>query len=306
MQIDLESIYSFHQMGERSNQEDSRFPDDDAPGVGNAVFAVCDGVGGCEKGEVASTTVCRTIGKLLSSHSKADSFTVEDFKVVLKSAYDALDKVSNNSNKGMGTTLTFVCFHADGVLAAHIGDSRIYQIRPHEGIIYRSEDHSLVNALLRSGNISPEQVKDHPKNNVITRCMSADDGIRGKDDATVVNLQDIVTGDYFLLCSDGVTNCIEDDELIDLYTSEMSDKEKYEWLSVRCRNSSDNNTAIQIHVGLVTVDVESDDDEADVTNEYVVNTRKLNKKNNTVHDISVIEDKSGISKIKSLIKAIFR
>lgn len=306
MQIDLESIYSFHQMGERSNQEDSRFPDDDAPGVGNAVFAVCDGVGGCEKGEVASTTVCRKIGKLLSSHSKADSFTVEDFKVVLKSAYDALDKVSNNSNKGMGTTLTFVCFHAYGVLAAHIGDSRIYQIRPHEGIIYRSEDHSLVNALLRSGNISPEQVKDHPKNNVITRCMSADDGIRGKDDATVVNLQDIVTGDYFLLCSDGVTNCIEDDELIDLYTSEMSDKEKYEWLSVRCRNSSDNNTAIQIHVGLVTVDVESDDDEADVTNEYVVNTRKLNKKNNTVHDISVIEDKSGISKIKSLIKAIFR
>ena len=58
---------------------------------------------------------------------------VENLKYVLNQAYNALNDASNESNKGMGTTLTFLAFHSNGVLAAHIGDSRIYQIRPHEG-----------------------------------------------------------------------------------------------------------------------------------------------------------------------------
>lgn len=304
MQTKIESIYSFHQMGERDNQEDSRYPDIDNPNTDNSVFVVCDGVGGCEKGEIASSTVCKHIGALLANHSKSDMFTIEKFKSVLNSSYSALDRVSDNSNKGMGTTLTFLCFHAGGVFAAHIGDSRIYQIRPKEGIIYRSEDHSLVNALLRSGNISPDEVKNHPKANIITRCMSANDGTRDKDEATVVNLRDIATGDYFLLCTDGVTNTVDDEELIDLYSTEKSDKEKYDWLSRRCLSSSDNNTVIQIHIGLVTIDAERqaiDDSFESISN----NTLELKHKDDAVCNISATYN-NRISKLKTFFKDLFK
>lgn len=315
MIVDIDSVYSFHQIGKRENQEDSRFPDVDRPEPDTPVFVVCDGVGGCEKGEVASATVCESIGKTMENHNNQDDFYDKDFQYVLRKAYDAMDEASNPSNKGMGTTLTFLAPHSKGVLAAHIGDSRIYQIRPDEGIIYRSEDHSLVNALLRSGNISPEQVKDHPKRNVITRCMSANDGVRDRDDATVVNLQDIAPGDYFLLCSDGVTSVWDDEDLIELYSSDKPDEEKIRILAERSRESDDNNTAIQIHVGMVTVtpELESEDDEestkcevrsTEENEEDIVVTQKLNRKDDTPHDLSAEPEDTG-SKLKSFFKRLF-
>lgn len=306
MIVDIDSIYSFHQLGERENQEDARFPDVDSPNTDAATFVVCDGVGGCDKGEVASSTVCNRIGELLASHKNTDTFTDEDFRYVLNQAYKALDNASDESNKGMGTTLTFVNFHSNGVLAAHIGDSRIYQIRPNEGIIYRSEDHSLVNALLRSGNISPDELKDHPKGNVITRCMSANDGTREKDDATVINLQDVATGDYFLLCTDGVTGAIDEDELIDLYSSDITDEEKYDKLAERCKDSSDNNTAIQIHVGLVTIDPQIENRETEIFEETEnIRTQKLLTKENSVHELNVSQE-TPQSKIKTFFNRLFK
>lgn len=306
MQIDIESVYSFRQIGERDNQEDSRYPDEDIPSIENAVFVVCDGVGGSNKGEVASATVCRQIGNLLNAHKRYDAFTDEDFAIVLEKSYKALDDVSDCSNTGMGTTLAFICIHSDGICTAHIGDSRIYQIRPNEGIIYRSEDHSVINSLLRSGNISPERVREHPKSNIITRCMSANGGTREKDDATVVHLQDIAPGDFIILCTDGVTGCVEEDELVNLYSSGISDKEKYECLLARCANSADNNTAIQIHIGLVTVDVEKYCAEVeDFTSDLQNNTVRLNRPRNAVHEVSASSD-SGINRIKLFIKTIFK
>lgn len=306
MIVDIDSIYSFHQLGERENQEDSRFPDVDSPNANAATFVVCDGVGGCDKGEIASSTVCNRIGETLASQKNTDAFSDEDFRYVLNQAYKALDNVSDESNKGMGTTLTFVNFNSNGVLAAHIGDSRIYQIRPNEGIIYRSEDHSLVNALLRSGNISPDEIKNHPKGNVITRCMSANDGTREKDDATVVNLQDVATGDYFLLCTDGVTAVVDEEELIELYSSDKTDEEKYNILAERCKNSSDNNTAIQIHVGLVTIEpqIENKEDEILENNEGT-RTQKLLKKEDSVHELNVSQETTQ-SKIKTFFTRLFK
>ena len=102
----------------------------------------------------------------------------------------------------MGTTMTFVCFHQGGCMMAHIGDSRIYQVRPGQGIVYRSEDHSLVNSMVRAGVISPEQSIDHPQSNVITRCMEPKDPDRDRCMATVVSTTDVRRGDYFLLCTD--------------------------------------------------------------------------------------------------------
>lgn len=306
MIIDIDTIYSFHQLGERNNQEDSRYPDIDVPNTDVAAFVVCDGVGGCEKGEIASSAVCKRIGELLSLHKNTDVFTDADFQNILNQAYKALDDISDESNEGMGTTLTFVIFHSNGVLVAHIGDSRIYQIRPEEGIIYRSEDHSLVNALLRSGNISPDEVKNHSKGNIITRCMGANDGTRGKDDATVMNLQDIAPGDYFLLCTDGVTGTVDDEELLDLYSSDKTDLDKYQILADRCKDSSDNNTAIQIHVGLVTIDAQENINEEEVDEDKaIVRTQKLTKKVTSVHEVSASSENIQ-SKIKSFLYRLFK
>lgn len=302
MIINLDSIFSFHQLGERDNQEDSRFPDADAPETDAAVFVVCDGVGGREKGEVASAAVCNQVGRLLASHKNIDAFSTEDFKIILDQAYKALDNAAGRANKEMGTTLTFVAFHSEGVFAGHIGDSRIYQIRPGEGIIYRSEDHSLVNALLRSGNLSPDEMRNHPKSNVITRCMGVKDGSREKDDATVINLQDIAPGDYFLLCTDGVTGKVEEEDLLALYSSDRTDEEKYKYLAEKCRDSLDNNTAIQIHVGQVydSCETDAESEETMENQDGRVQTRVLMKKENTVHDLSVSSPRT-----QSKIKAIF-
>ena len=306
MIIDIDTIYSFHQLGERNNQEDSRYPDIDVPNTDVAAFVVCDGVGGCEKGEIASSAVCKRIGELLSLHKNTDVFTDADFQNILNQAYKALDDISDESNEGMGTTLIFVIFHSNGVLVAHIGDSRIYQIRPEEGIIYRSEDHSLVNALLRSGNISPDEVKNHSKGNIITRCMGANDGTRGKDDATVMNLQDIAPGDYFLLCTDGVTGTVDDEDLLDLYSSDKTDLDKYQILADRCKDSSDNNTAIQIHVGLVTIDAQENINEEEVDEDKaIVRTQKLTKKVTSVHEVSASSENIQ-SKIKSFLYRLFK
>lgn len=308
MIVDIDSIFSFHQLGERENQEDSRYPDADIPSHDTAAFVVCDGVGGSEKGEVASSTVCKRIGELLSTHKNTDGFSDANFKYVLNEAYRSLDIASDASNIGMGTTLTFLAIHSNGVLAAHIGDSRIYQIRPGEGIMYRSEDHSLVNALLRSGNLSPDELKNHPKGNVITRCMSANDGVREKDDATVVNLTDIATGDYFLLCTDGVTGQVDEEELMELYSSDKSDEEKYQILAQRCKNSGDNNTAIQIHVGSVTIDDPAEDSE-ESANEKIhpgnIRTQKLLKKEDSVHELSASKENNH-SKLKAFFNRLFK
>lgn len=253
MQIELQSIYTFNQLGMRDNQEDSRFPDVDAPDPATSIpaFAVCDGVGGCEKGEVASSTVARSIGEQLKNMRHGDEFSITDLSQLLQGAYDALDKASSPANRGMATTLTLVVFHSQGCMAAHIGDSRIYQIRPGEGIVYRSEDHSLVNALVRSGNVPPDQAETHPRGNVITRCMSANDGTRDRDDATVVNLSDIRPGDYFFLASDGVLHCVDDNMLMEILNSEDSDADKMARIADLSRDSIDNNTAALIHIGNV-------------------------------------------------------
>lgn len=306
MIIEVDSIYSFHQLGERENQEDSRYPDEDNPSLERAAFAVCDGVGGCDKGEVASSTVCKKIGDLMCGHKNSDSFSDEDLKNILDQSYKALDDISDESNRGMGTTLTFLVLHSSGIMAAHIGDSRIYQIRPGEGIIYRSEDHSLVNALLRSGNLSPDKVKDHPKGNVITRCMNANDGTRDRDEATVVNLQDIAPGDYLLLCTDGVSGKIDEEDLIELYSSDQSDEEKYQYLANICKDSTDNNTAIQLHIGLVTIDPQPVFSEEEPTEDVKnIRTQKIEKKDDSIHEIASTKNQ-GKSILKSFFNIIFK
>lgn len=260
MKISTAAGYSFHQIGKRDNQEDSRYPDTDKSQPGQNFFVVCDGVGGSEKGELASSIVASRFGKRLSKMNFNEEFTNDHMLHVLDDAYMALDDAADDTNRDMGTTLTFLCFHAKGCVMAHIGDSRIYHIRPHEGILYRSDDHSLVNQMVHAGQLTPEEAIDHPHRNVITRCMGPTNDDQRRSMATVFRTINVKEGDYFMLCTDGVLSCISDEELIELLESDDTDEKKVEQLAKQCADSGDNNTAWVVRI----FKVELTDDEKKV------------------------------------------
>ena len=248
MEIRLSQPFSFQQLGLRCNQEDSRFPDCDEPKASQSYFLVCDGVGGSEKGEVASRTVCDAFGEALSSFSASYEFSLSNFETALGHAFAMLEAKTDDSNRGMATTLSFAAFHRNGCFIAHIGDSRVYYIRPGSGIIYRTEDHSLVQALVRAGAITEEQAKTHPRRNVITRAIGVTGANGERPTATTINITDIQPGDYVFLCSDGVLSEISDETLVKILSSNISDREKRDQIASICQNSGDNNTAWIIRV----------------------------------------------------------
>lgn len=257
MKIYLNQPYSFCQLGKRGKQEDARYPDMDKPAKSQPFYVVCDGVGGCDNGEMASRTVCDALGKCLKHTDWTQTFEVADFGKALDDAYSALYKAADKHSRDMATTLTFIGFHCGGVLVAHIGDSRIYHIRPGVGILYRSDDHSLVNALVHSGNLTPDEAENHPQSNYITRCMGWVKEDEERALATVLQIADIESGDYFILCTDGVLHSTTDEMLMEIVSQDIPDEEKCMKLATICKDSSDNNTACILPVGKVFREEES-------------------------------------------------
>ncbi len=247
LDIKLGRAAGYYQIGQRANQEDARYPDTDRPSDKQRCFIVCDGVGGLDKGEVASSTVAKAMGEYIDRYDLSREFTVTDLAYALNAGYDALDRVNRGASLGMATTLTLLVAHAAGVMVAHIGDSRIYQLRPGVGVVFRTYDHSLVNVLVRNGVISPEDAVNHPKSNVITRCMGgANPGDRAE--ATTMNITDVLPGDVFLLCSDGVLHEITDADLASMVDSGMTVEQMSATLAERTAGSTDNNTAFLVPV----------------------------------------------------------
>lgn len=255
--IKLRQAYSFCQQGQRASQEDARYPDCDMP-TGSA-YLVCDGVGGNACGEVASRLVADTLGRAAQALGEGASIDVLRFSRMLCDAYDALAEHATPESRQMATTLTFVAFHADGCFVAYVGDSRVYQLRPGSGIVFRTEDHSLVQELVRSGQLPPEKAAGHPCSHVITRSLSADGD--GRDAASLVNITDVEAGDYLLLCTDGVLHRADDATLERvILAADLTDEEKCRELARLCEDSTDNNTAILIPVDEVCCDADAGQD----------------------------------------------
>lgn len=258
MRINLRQTFSFILLGTRSNQEDSRFPDMDVLPADQRFFIVCDGVGGNASGEVASGLVAKTMGAALSGFDWNENFTNADFGRALDKAYNALDANAVHHNNEMATTMVFAAFHGHGLTLAHIGDSRIYHIRPAEGIIYRSDDHSMVNTMVHNGMITPDEAKSDRRRHIITRYMSPTDYDQTRCMATVLQTADVKDGDYIILCSDGVLQSIDDDLMIDIIGNAASDEQIISDMRDKCRSSSDNSTAMLIHVDHVEYDSSAD------------------------------------------------
>jgi protein phosphatase len=259
-------VYSIWEFGQRKDaegnphQEDSLCPAYGAETANDRTFILCDGMGGHDAGEVASATVCDAMNQsiLNDGHDAEGVFTDDDFRQALTAAYDALDKKDSGAVKKMGTTMTFLKLHKEGATIAHIGDSRVYHIRPgkteHDTVIlHRTEDHSLVNDLIKIGELTREEARHSKQKNVITRAMQPNSG---RPKADIYHTSDIKPGDYFYLCSDGM---LEQDEMEDgtvlkrIFSGQVdSDEKRISILRGATDNNRDNHTAFVVHILDVT------------------------------------------------------
>jgi PPM family protein phosphatase len=236
--------------------------------VAPPLFAVADGMGGAQAGEVASKLAAAALEDTdpgtLSGPERLVSLIQEANRRVYARAS------SDPSTSGMGTTMTVALVENGGVTIGHVGDSRAYLIR--EGRLEQlTEDHSLVNELLKSGKLSREEADLHPQRSVITRAVGTDPDV--DVDAFVV---DTSVGDIFLLCSDGLTDMVGDEDILELAERHHEDLDRMTKALVSAANrggGEDNITVIAFAIaedGAETVRMPAQDpDEAD-TAEHVL------------------------------------
>lgn len=234
------------------HQEDCLFPAYGTATEADRLFILCDGMGGHDAGEVASATVCAAMGDYLLAHTSPDEFSQDVLQAALTAACDALDQHDTGAAKKMGTTMTLLKLHRGGATLAHIGDSRIYHIRPGRTaadtqILFQTRDHSLVNALIDVGELTPEEAKTFSRKNVITRALQPH--LERRPKADVYDTTDIKAGDYFYLCSDGMLENMEDAQICYNFSEQAgSDDEKVRRLIQATQENRDNHSAFLVHV----------------------------------------------------------
>ena len=237
---------SFTQQGGRPYQEDYLYSN---PEIG--LYLVCDGVGGSAKGDVASQNVVDTIRNLVEAETiiPIDEPSVQE--LVTAAQNSLLEKVKAEPEmEGMGTTLTLLYIHDNGATVAHIGDSRVYFVRPSASKYWRTKDHSLVQELFDSDVLKTEEVMEtHPMRNRITRALQGKTGAKSVK-ADVQLISNLTKGDLFFLCSDGVLEPYTADSFIDILSNTTIDIEaRLKEIKGDCSaKSKDNNTCILVEL----------------------------------------------------------
>lgn len=212
------------------------------------IFAVADGVGGAEAGEVASQTAVDVLSEAFR-HRIHDGDDVEDLmELAIQRANASIHQMANEHPRFSMMATTIVALHVDGLRATfgHVGDSRLYRLRPNGELRRETEDHSIVEEEVRAGRMTPEQAANHPSKNVISRALGAEPSV--EVDMQTIEIED---GTSFLLCTDGITRHLSDKELRDLIVSGQSIDAVCEEMKRRCyeRGAEDNLTAVIVQIG---------------------------------------------------------
>src|SRR3954469_25960375 len=244
---------------------------EDSSGVAPPLFAVADGMGGAQAGEVASKLAAAALEETdpatLSGSERLASLSQEANRRVYERSS------SDPATSGMGTTMTVALVEAEGVTIGHVGDSRAYLVR--DGKLEQlTEDHSLVNELLKSGKLSPQEAELHPQRSVITRAVGTDPDV--DVDAFTVSAAE---GDIFLLCSDGLTDMVSDEDILEVLERHRNDLDRAAKALVSAANrggGEDNITVIAFAIAAdgdetVRMPAQNDDPDAD-TAEHTVPT----------------------------------
>ena len=254
MIIKINAPVGIYEIGARAKQEDALFPSLGELPQEQQVVVVCDGIGGHDYGEIASSVVSRAVGAWVRDYVSDDSpMTYEKALEAVAFAQEQLNAASREhpSDKPMGTTLAMLVIGRNGVVAAHIGDSRICHVRPSSGtILYRSRDHSLVNDLFMKGVLSRRETELSTKRSILTRAMlPSPQPAQTPDVAMITNVE---PGDYFLVFSDGVCGEITDEQLLEvLMRNNSGDQMKLAAIQMLAKNGSDNRTAVLFQVDSV-------------------------------------------------------
>lgn len=225
----------------------------------HGLFAVADGVGGAQAGEVASQMAVEILGEAFIHMGDADP--EDTMRIALERANEAIYQMSRDLPQLASMATTIVAVHVSGDIAtiAHVGDSRVYRMDPQGRLIRETDDHSVVEEEVRAGRMTPEQALVHPSRNVISRALGADDVV--EPDIKCVLIHPATT---FLLCSDGITRHIPDAEIESLLNSEFGPEDICARMKEVCftRGAEDNLTAVIVQFPgerLAMVDPQDDD-----------------------------------------------
>ena len=243
MRLTCQQAFTFSCIGQRTVNQDSLYPEPEQTASHNRLFLVCDGMGGADKGEVASHLLCRAIVTYYHS-SNTPTLNAVHLEAALGRAYDDyLTYLGQHPlvNR-MGSTLALLQLNGNTALVAHIGDSRVYHIRNGE-VLFQTRDHKQVNELVEEGIISAEQALTHPWRNRLSRAVLGQNGtetVRGvlPDLHTITDLR---AGDYFFLCSDGTLEQVTNYALAEILSGDLPDATKLQTLLGLCQGRTKDN-----------------------------------------------------------------
>lgn len=245
-------------LSEKRPQNEDSFLEMPAQGL----FAVADGVGGAQAGEVASQMAMEILQEAFSNLPEGGD--AEDLmQRAIERANEAIFQMSSDLPQLSSMATTVVALHVDGNIATigHVGDSRLYRIDK-EGNLYReTQDHSMVEEEVRAGRMTIAQAATHPSRNVISRALGAENTVE-------VDLKTMMfeNGSAFLLCSDGITRHIEDRELRELLNSGKPPEEICQDMKHICygRGAEDNLTAVIVRISAAAAGAMADEEEQTV------------------------------------------
>ena len=195
-------------VGLRRRGNEDRFAVDPELGL----CLVADGMGGHSAGQVASALAAETVLASLQECKAGEASASERLRCAVEDANRAIHRAArqNSLYAGMGTTVVALLLEGERAALAHVGDSRAYRVRGGR-IRQLTEDHSVVGELLRRHEITADDAREHPHRHMLTRAL----GVRGHVQPDLAELT-VAPGDRFVLCSDGLTNHVEDHEIAKL------------------------------------------------------------------------------------------
>jgi protein phosphatase len=242
----------------RPLNEDS-FLSDAARGI----FVVADGVGGAEAGEVASAAAIDVLNQAFPEKLAAGEDAEDLMELAIQRANNSIHQMAVENPRLSSMATTVVALHLDGRTATigHVGDSRLYRLTPDGKLLRETADHSVVEEEVRAGRMTPEQAANHPSKNVISRALGAEASV--EVDMKTTEVED---GSTFLLCTDGITRHIPDNELREVLMGGRSAEAICAELKQRCfqRGAEDNLTALIVQVGTPKCAATTTDDERTV------------------------------------------
>ena len=243
MIITIGKPYAVSDKGRRRNNEDSVFPLPEKEDPDRKLFIVCDGVGGAEKGEVASALACESLSVYFDIFLEGDPTADFIQKAIRYTEARFDDYVSAHPEAtGMATTLTLIYIGTNGITLAHIGDSRIYHFRKGQ-IQYQTADHSLVNSWVQLGRITEAEALVHPQRNVILRAIQ---GSIRPTEADVYLLQDVEAGDVLFMCTDGALEPFDNSSLSSVFKQSHSSESMKDAITEACQEKTRDNFSFYI------------------------------------------------------------